>query len=76
MQLLSAPGALEHEIAQLISDAALTKARELIEARTWPDDDAVDLFERAVYGHWRRLRNAEMQANQPQIAELKSQLQQ
>lgn len=68
------PGALEREIAQLISDAALAKARELRAAREWPDDSAVDLFDRAVYGHWRRLRDAEMDAHQPQIAELKSQL--
>lgn len=70
------PGALEREIAVLISDAAQSRARELIEARDWADESATDLFDRAVYGHWRRLRDAEMDAARPQLAELKSQLQQ
>jgi hypothetical protein len=73
-RLLAAPGALEQEIAQLISDAARTRAAELIEAREYPDDSSPELFERAVVGHYRRIRDARIAAAAPQIAMLRAQL--
>lgn len=72
--LLAAPGALEYEIARLISDAALAKARQLLADRERPDEDSPDLFDRAVAGHWRGLRDAEIAASAGTIAELKAAL--
>ena len=71
VRMLSAKGALEYEIARLISKAALSKAREMIKERERPDEDSPDLFDRAVYGHWRRLRDAEIARSVGAVAELK-----
>lgn len=72
-RLLAAPGALEREIAELISEAARAKASELLTAREYPSDEP-GLFERAIAGHYRRMRDAEIAAAAPQIAMLRAQL--
>lgn len=70
---LSGKGDLEYEIAVLINDSALAKARAIISERgDWPDGDSPDLYERAVYGHWRRLRDLEMAAAGARVAETKA----
>lgn len=68
-----APGALEYEIAALISDVALAKAQLIIKERgDWPDGYSPDLFERATYGHWRRLRDQEMAQAAGRLAETRA----
>lgn len=71
-QVLSGKLELEYEIAVLISESALIKARQLIQDREWADDSSADLYDRAVYGHWRRLRDAEIANNVGAIAEMKT----
>jgi hypothetical protein len=63
---------LEYEIAVLISESALSKARALIQDREWADDSSTDLYDRAVYGHWRRLRDLEITKNAGAVAEMKT----
>ncbi len=72
VQLLSRPGALEREIATLISESALGDARELMQAGDWPNSSSPDLYDRAVAGHWRRLRDAEIKKNEQKMAEIKA----
>lgn len=71
-ELGATPGALEHEIAVLINDAALSRARQLIQEREWPDEGSDDLFDRAVYAHWRRFRDAEIESASAQVAETRA----
>lgn len=66
------PGALEYEIAMLINAAAARAAAELIQERERPNDESSDLFDRAVCGHWQRLRDKEFEDAASQVAELKA----
>ena len=72
IRMLDRPFALEYEIARLISTAARSKAQSLLAERERPDEDSPDLFDRAVCGHWRRLRDAEILASADQLAEVKA----
>lgn len=72
-RLLSAPGALEGEIAQLIADLAERKATELITTREWPPDGD-DLLDRAIRGCWQRQRDAQYAAQAAEAQDLFAQL--
>lgn len=69
--ILTPNGSLEREIAILISDSARAKASDMLREREWPDSSSPDLFDRAVYGHWRQLRDAEIKKSAGTVAELK-----
>lgn len=75
IRLLSPPGALEYEIARLISTAARSHAARLLDERERPDADSTDLWDRAVCGHYHQLRDAQIAASAAQFQEVKSLLQ-
>ena len=72
IRMLDSPGALEYEIARLISRAARSHAARLLEERERPDTDSTDLWDRAVAGHYRQLRDAQIKASAPQFQEIKA----
>ena len=70
---LAAPGALEYEIALLIAEAARATAEQLLERRDWPPEGA-DLWDRAVAGCYRQLRDAQYAASEAESKRLLDQL--
>jgi hypothetical protein len=70
--VLSRPGALETEIAMLLSDAALSVAERLLEEREQPDTDSDELFDRAVRGHYARLQRAVVAQSAQSVMEVRS----
>jgi hypothetical protein len=72
IRLLDRPGALEYEIARLISTAARSHAARLLSERERPDTDSPDMWDRAVAGHYRQLRDAQIAASAAQFEEVKT----
>ena len=70
---LARPGALEYEIAVLISESAHAEALRLVEAREWPPEGA-DLWDRAVAGCYRQIKDARYTAQEQQSKQLLNQL--
>lgn len=70
---LGRPGALEYEIALLIAEAARATAEQLLERNDWPPEGA-DLWDRAVAGCYRQLRDAKYAAAEAESKRLLDQL--
>lgn len=70
---LARPGALEYEIAVLISEAAYGEALRLMETRAWPPDGP-DLWDRAVAGCYQQIRDARYAAQEHDSKQLLDQL--
>lgn len=70
---LARPGALEYEIAVLISESAHAEALRLVEAREWPPEGP-DLWDRAVAGCYRQIKDARYAAQEQGSKQLLDQL--